>query len=156
MQCPCFLLLFGIETQICFKCKFFVLKPFCLIPVNIVSSNVRKCCKIVSLVKNVALWHLFVIFLMSTRESFVFVKTYFFPRCLTRLILDYKYLKIQRKGALHCLSSFVWSKGFLHLVCTMKIVWLGMSNHIMALSHSPGQFVCVCLCLFTNWAQTGK
>ena len=67
-----------------------------------------------------ALWHLFVIFLMSTRESFVFVKTYFFPRCLTRLILDYEYLKIQRKGALHCLSSFVWSKGFLHLVCTMK------------------------------------
>ena len=62
--------------------------PFCLVPVNIVSRNVIKCCNIVSLVKNVALWHLFVIFLMSSRESFVFLKTYFFPRCLTRLILD--------------------------------------------------------------------
>ena len=66
----------------------FCTKAFLLNSRNNVLSNVRKCCKIVSLVKNVALWHLFVIFLMSSRESFVFLKTYFFPRCLTRLILD--------------------------------------------------------------------
>ena len=68
-----------------------------------------------------------------------------------------KYLKIQRKGALLFLSSFVWSKSFSYLVCTMKNVWLGMSNHIMAISLPPiwlVWIVCVCLCLFTNWAQT--
>ena len=125
-------------------------QPSCLVPVNILSCIVIKCCKIVSLVKNMALWNLY---------FYLYFILYGFKGVMSHLCLwepisfivawhglySIKYLEIQREWGLFCHSYLFDRKAFMHYEnCLMKNV---QSYYTMAISPSPDWYVCVCLCL---------